>query len=294
MIQYPVHIQTFLHMLYSEERRTYHGMNHIKYLLAKAEEWYLDNVYEWQTYVLLQHAIWWHDSVYSVFGKPGRNEDNSAALFTGTQTNEFRIDAGMDEDEAGGIIHMAILNTARHLEDIDFDKEYAGSRLTANVSMLMLDLDLAGFAEELDMVKFHSELVLQEYAPLGKSREQLLEGRISFLHALLKRKRIFYTDYFFKKCETKARFNIMDSIEATQEELKEIRKELTPEPNPYPYSDWAIPGRVYKRFVNHAGLRGRVAQNSLIDWQLRFDDGTVWYVRDIDNLTIEEDVVNYK
>jgi predicted metal-dependent HD superfamily phosphohydrolase len=289
MILYPPEIQTLLRSMYGEEGRAYHGMNHIKYLLAKARSWFTKTS-DIQTYQLLQHAIWWHDASYSIFEKHGRNEMESAALFSELHTQgKFTLDVpGMSEDEAAGHVWQAIQTTARHLEDIDFNSDMwrhdtIGTRLT----MLMMDVDLSGFAEDLDMVKHHSELVLKEYAPLGKSREALLEGRIAFLTTLLERKRMFYTDFFYEQCEKKARLNLQNSIEATQEELETLH---TPEPE----SIFELP--VYapseqlnrKRFTNHAGLKGWTIRGYNGSWRLHFDDGTSWHVSNIDNLTIED------
>lgn len=294
MIQYPPEIQTLLRALYSEEGRYYHGMNHIKYLLANARTWFTATS-ELQTYQLLQHAIWWHDAVYSVFDKPGRNEIESATLFSKLHTQgKFTLDvSGMDEGTAAWHVWSAIHATARHLEDIDFtDCFWTADTIGRKVAMLMLDVDLSVFAEELDMVKHHSELVLQEYEPFGKSRESMLEGRISFLKKLLERKRIFYTDFFYERCEQKARFNLQDSIEATEEELEDIRTtypRVMFERPTYDHEMASNPLRdsPSKRFTNHAGLRGWVINQGDV-WRLDFDDGTSWYVGNIDNLTIEE------
>ncbi|BBA65527.1 hypothetical protein [Xanthomonas phage XacN1] len=290
MILYPPEIQTLLRSMYGEEGRAYHGMNHIKYLLTKARE-YFSQDYDVTLWNLVQHAIWWHDAWYSIFERQGRNEMESAALFSELHTQgKFTLDIpGMSEDEAAGHVWQAIQTTARHLEDIDFtDKTLWGhDTIGRKLSMLMMDVDLAGFAEDLDMVKHHSELVLKEYAPLGKSREALLEGRIAFLTKLLERKRIFYTNYFYETCEKKARANLQASIEDTQEELESLR---TPEPE----SIFELPvftprdALNRKRFTNHAGLKGWAIRGYNGSWRLDFDDGTSWHVSDIDNLTIED------
>lgn len=293
MILYPPEIQNLLRSMYGEEGRTYHGMNHIKYLLTKARE-YFSQDYDSTLWNLVQHAIWWHDAWYSVFERPGRNEMESAALFSELHTQgKFTLDVpGMSEDEAAGHVYIAILTTSRHLEDINFKDELFGSEIGRKVAMLMMDVDLAGFAEELDMVKHNSELVLQEYTPLAKSRETLLEGRISFLSKLLERKRIFYTDYFYNKYEQKARFNLQDSIEATKEELDAIRNpepesifepEIFFEREPVRHRDYNS-----KRFTNHAGLKGYVVPLHGGVWRLDFDDKTSWHVTSIDNLIVEE------
>ncbi len=291
MILYPPEIQNLLRSIYSEEGRTYHGLNHIKYLLTKGREYFSHqpNVVMWN---LLQHAIWWHDSWYSIFERPGRNEIESAALFSELHTQgKFTLDIpDMSEDEAAGHVYVAILTTARHLEDIDFnDNSWRHDSVTRQLAMLMMDVDLVGFAEEFSMVNHHSELVIKEYTPLGKSRESLLEGRIAFLKKLLERKRIFYTTYFHDKYEQLARINIQESIDVTQEELELIRKPVKvvhfdePHVKP-PYSDES------KRFMNHAGLCGWISPTSYDKhlWRLDFDDRSIWHVSEIDNLIIKE------
>lgn len=293
MILYPSEIQTLLRSMYGEEGRTYHGMNHIKYLLMKAREYFNQN-HDVSLWNLVQHAIWWHDAWYSVFEKSGHNEMQSATLFSELhREGKFTLDIpGMTEDIAAGHVFMAILTTARHLEDIDFQNEdlWGKDVIGRHLSMLIMDVDIAGFAEDLAMVQHHSELVLKEYAPLGKSRESILEGRITFLSKLLERKRIFYTTYFYDKYEKKARANLQDSIEATQEELESLR-------NPEPASAVEIPDPTFfaprevlirKRFTSHAVLKGWVIRTYNGGWRLDFDDGTSWHVSNIDNLTIED------
>lgn len=280
MILYPPEIQTLLRSMYGEEGRAYHGMNHIKYLLTKAREYFGQN-HDVTLWNLVQHAIWWHDAWYSVFEKPGRNESESAALFSELhREGRFTLDVpGMSEDEAVAHIFMAILTTARHLEDINFNEEMWEGHIGRKLSMLMMDVDLAGFAEDLPMVQHHSELVLKEYAPLGKSREALLEGRISFLKKLLERKRIFYTTYFYDKYEQKARINLQESIEATEAELEDIRNPGPVDIFDVPSYDRGLAGNpprssASKRFTNHAGLRGWVTPTGYHSWRLDFDDHT--------------------
>lgn len=299
MFSYPPEIQTLLRSMYAEEGRTYHGMNHIKYLLSKAHEWFQSSTSnDYNVFQLVRHAIWWHDAWYSIFDTPGMNEVNSAGIFTSLHNEgKFTLDvSGMSEDDAAEIVHAAILTTARHLEDIDFDTEWNWHRRPTDilVAKVMMDVDLVGFAESLDMVKYHSELVVKEYTAMQKPREDVLKGRINFLKQLLKRKRIFYTDYFHQKYEFKARHNLIDSIDAAQEELDAITQAIvdTTLVNAIVDDGYHEQGlkewRKSKRFTNHAGLKGFVSSHGISQWYLAFDDGSNWVVDNIDNLSIKD------
>lgn len=207
-------LHNFLTSAYNQPHRHYHNMMHINFLHAKLHEWGsheiqareaeripMDGVEE--IWMNVQRAIWWHDFEYNIFTPPGLNEVRSA--------NAYVEYAGGERDD---VVYQAILATANHLEDQTINDTDDGM-----VIKLMLDCDLAGFAMSMDAVRRNSLNVLKEYEPLGIPDKTLLENRIKFLDKLLKRNRIFYTDYFFNMYEKIARQNIEESIRDTNKEL---------------------------------------------------------------------------
>lgn len=202
----------FLQIAYNENGRQYHNINHIKFLLAKLDTWldhYNSNDLSQQKFDELsqiykdtREAIWWHDAWYSIWDAPGVNERESANLF-----NAFVNNKGVSDitEFSRQRIEKAILATADHLLDQDLKDEDI-------VTKLMLDVDLASFGGEYELVQYNSETVSKEYEPTGASRLKLLQGRVAFLEKLEKRKNIFYTDFFREKYELNARVNINRSI----------------------------------------------------------------------------------
>lgn len=224
MFSHSVQTKLFLNQCYTEPGRYYHDINHIKYLVSRLNTYFIDAVltpyksnkitqeqykFTYNVCVEAREAIWWHDSWYSIWSEPGMNESESAKTFNDFVNTGGII--GMNEPSRSRI-EKAILATADHL----FDQELTDDDI---VTKLMLDVDMCGFAKNYDSVRYDSENVLKELLPKGYSDIQLLNGRIGFLEQLQKRKRIFYTDYFFDKCEKDARTNIAKSIEDSKYEI---------------------------------------------------------------------------
>lgn len=209
-------IALFLQGQYNEAGRYYHNINHVKFLLAKADEWLEDAMIPYQNlkenqyrefdlilraHKCLNRAIWWHDAWYSVWDTPGNNEFTSADLF---ETWEAPLIEKRDRDA----IRTAILRTENHTEDQHFNGDFELEHL---VSKLMLDVDMAGFGLNFSAVIKNTYDVFKEYEVKGESSEAKLKvysGNVAFLNKLLARKRIYYTDYFFNKYEKIARENI--------------------------------------------------------------------------------------
>lgn len=215
MAKQSIETTQFLQSAYAENGRYYHDINHIKYLLAKIDEW-SDNAgdeYDEDELQLIKddvrEAIWWHDVWYSIWDAPGVNESESNYLF-----NAFVDNGGITHitRESRKRIEAAILATANHLEDLELGPEDI-------VTKVMLDVDLAAFGADYSLVKYNGERITKEYEPTGASRLKLLEGRVAFLEKLEKRKNIYYTDFFREKYELNARKNIIMSIVETKIEI---------------------------------------------------------------------------
>ena len=300
MLVYSPEIQTLLNTQYAEPGRYYHNINHIKFLLSKLDEWYtackLTTQHTEKIYELTKHAIWWHDVIYSVWNAPGINEGQSAALFSEYyEQGKIPLNIyGIDSDSAANIIFLAISATSKHL--VDLDLETGTDRLTDEVIKLMLDLDMSGFGKHYDLVAWNSAQVLAEYEPMGRSTDELLEGRILFLEKLLARKRIFYTNYFYETYEAQARKNITQSIMEAKDEPNE------PE-SMFSMHEPTISGRSYSAgiaevvhqnrnyFLNpNSGLKGYYLRGNpyLFDgYTLYYEDGSVWATPSLDWLVLE-------
>ena len=220
-----IQLGVLLHTVYNQKDRHYHDIKHIKFLHAKSREWLvheMTNIFGTTEEADLSQeqqdsanklmnianrvdtAIWWHDYEYNVFNPPMINELLSAKAY-----ESF---TGSNHDP---LISSAIQATAFHLQDQELPDNDEGM-----VIKVMLDVDLVGFAQSLDVVMQDSHNILMEYMPTGVPLQTLFENRIKFLNELLARTRIFYTDYFFNTYEALARDNIKASIEMAETNLK--------------------------------------------------------------------------
>ena len=220
---------TLLQAMYGEKHRHYHDIRHIYFLLNKLKEFIHNNDEiernHFQIYSSVVIAIWWHDAFYTPYGGGnGFNEEQSAALMNKAYDSPTLI--GQFDHTAQQWAHTAILATAEHLTELQFAKqsgvvdEYSPQ---VQVTRILLDVDMAGFAEPMDIFNENSRNVLKEYEGLGIPMRQMLKNRVKFLTKLLEKKRIYYTNYFYNKYETVARFNIEESIRATESLLGESR-----------------------------------------------------------------------
>jgi len=174
-------------------QRAYHNLCHIEHCLSVFDTIPddMDNLGE-ASRVVLEAAIWLHDAVYV----PGErtNEDASIALaailLRGVGVTETFV--GAVEECIDATKHLAL--PAHHYTP---------------TAMYMMDIDLSGFGEGMQVVRVNNANIAKEY-PL--SHLEYVRERNKFLETLLKRKRLFYTDYFFEKLEEAAKQNISELI----------------------------------------------------------------------------------
>lgn len=88
---------------------------------------------------------------------------------------------------------------------------------------LFLDLDMHIFAEDFEKYSENQKKIRLEFSLYNDEEWRL--GRLDFLGRLLKRKRIYYTEYFFENYEKIARENIRKDMEILESnrERKEIK-----------------------------------------------------------------------
>lgn len=97
-----------------------------------------------------------------------------------------------------------ILNTKKHFQEVEFkDKDLN----------LFLDLDLSGFSlmDKEEYMKNGSGIKFEYSHHLDN--QQWLNGRKSFLSFVLKKKKIYRSDYFYNNFEKTARENIQYEID---------------------------------------------------------------------------------
>jgi predicted metal-dependent HD superfamily phosphohydrolase len=209
--------------LYNSPQRHYHNLSHIHYCLSKFDEYKSHAKISQEDEAAALYAIWFHDAVYSPFPWTNTsNEKESALIFDGWFNREHVASSSFkhyskEECELLEKIRIrtleAIFHTEFHLQTPDwFPIEHDSTKI-------MLDVDMAGFARSFDEVYKDSEKIFKEYEALGLPEQVMLQNRIAFLEALLKKDRIYHTDYFYKTHEEAARNNIEAVIELSRAQL---------------------------------------------------------------------------
>lgn len=197
---------TMLSTLLNESHRRYHNINHIHQCLTELEQYVINNpTFTIEQYQWAEYALWYHDAIYNPYSKD--NETNSMMLFERT----------IDDNYTGkNIISDAILNTARHLQTIDFS--YQDGHIS-EVHKVVLDIDLSGFGKDRMVFALNGMNIRHEYyqTPL----RDFLIGRQKFYNELIKRPTLYYTQYFYDKYHKISRENIEWEMNLIERSFKE-------------------------------------------------------------------------
>ncbi|MDH3220310.1 MAG: hypothetical protein OEO19_12320 [Gammaproteobacteria bacterium] len=167
---------------YREPQRHYHTLEHIEHCLTMFElcKPLASNP------DALELALWFHDVVF----EPGShgNEARSAALY------QQLSDGAHDETTRGivGRLIMATLHDGNSLQDKD--------------AQYMVDIDLSSFGLSWEEFLRDSENLRRENPQLGDDEYNASHSR--FHNGLLRRDRIFKSDFFYRRLEKQARANI--------------------------------------------------------------------------------------
>ena len=216
--------------MYNEPHRVYHTMHHINTMLHNLQEsaaWHTISCDAVRAAIV--NAIWYHDAYFSVCAANGDSERMSVEIFrhhnaVGTQTSILATEM--------------ILLTAHHAVDIDIPSCISTMWPAGNVlgyvtsdrdvlrdvelgMSLFLDLDMAGFGKSSDYQYDIAEKQIEDEYSICYAPTEFLAGRIMFLNALLKRKRLYYTDEFAAH-EQLARQRISGSIKKATEMLAKL------------------------------------------------------------------------
>lgn len=166
--------------------REYHNLFHIADCLGELESAknLVSNRKE------LELAIWFHDSVYDSRKKD--NEERSATL-AGNAARELGF-----SKQSASIVESLIVATKHTDVPNNFD------------ARLIMDIDLANFGFPYNIFHQISEEIRKEYSWV--SDEDFSKGRRKFLSSFIARDRIYLTDFFGDKYESRARENLIKSI----------------------------------------------------------------------------------
>lgn len=179
-----------LRAIYEHPSRTYHNLDHIHNMLQKLIE--SEQFAEHPHRIIL--AIWFHDIVYNA--KRTDNELKSAEFWMRKMTPYL-----LDEPLQWG--KRAILATIKHLPNSDFDIQ------------LLLDLDLASLGAPWDTFCENTHQIRQEYIHVPD--DIFREGRKSFFKKMLKRPRLYGTEYWHNLLEEQAKENMKKAIKCLPE-----------------------------------------------------------------------------
>lgn len=179
---------------YGEPHRMYHGLVHPVFLFDELRitrqnrpSWFFDDD---EVNVALELAIWDHDLFYDTTRDD--NEERSAER-AASHARYLGLSA-----QAGEQVKKLILAT-KHTE--------APEGLTAQI---VVDLDLSLLAMPWPTFARNTREIREEYAHV--SDRDFIHGRRDFLEQMLKRPRIYSTDYFFERFESRARGNLKRSL----------------------------------------------------------------------------------
>ncbi|MBB3824101.1 hypothetical protein [Xanthomonas arboricola] len=179
-----------LEQAYAKPPRAYHHFGHVRALLQHYAE--VANGPGWQQPAEVWLAVLFHDAVY----QPGRSDNEAQSAAWALECSaRWWPQAAVDLQR----VQALILLTARHgqLEPQDVDQEAA----------LFLDCDMAILAAPADVFDAYDRAIAEEYR--GHVPALLFRlNRRRFLAGLLKRPRIFLSDYFHARLDAAARANL--------------------------------------------------------------------------------------
>ncbi len=178
--------------IHSDVNRYYHNWKHIKHCLEELEEFYLFTN-EINQSDELRFAIWFHDIVYEI--ESNRNEYYSAITF-------------MDFCISIGLYDFNFYNTTCHyISCTNLNKNFIPYSYNEK---LICDIDLSILGSDLVTFKEYEDNIRREYKSVPDNVFNYKRKEI--LKSFLNQNRIFKTDYFYNKYESKARKNLENSI----------------------------------------------------------------------------------
>lgn len=162
--------------LYSEPHRHYHSGRHIANLLGRLDALVPNSAPHLDRLLEAEVAIWFHDAVYEIGSK--RNEETSALLARAFLFSLGATDDGPTNGNRAGALPEAV-------NEAILATKHTGGDLSGNAARVMVDLDMAGFADPWDDFEENNRRIRLEYA--AASDDAYRAGRVAFLAQLLTR-----------------------------------------------------------------------------------------------------------
>ncbi|WP_017587420.1 HD domain-containing protein [Nocardiopsis ganjiahuensis] len=185
---------------WSEEHRRYHTISHL-WATLRAVEVLREEARDLDA---VRYAVWFHDAVHD--GRPGRDEDESAALAE-------RLLSLMGKD-AGLIAEVVRL--------VGVTKDHRPERWDADGAVLS-DADLSVLAGPADEYLAYTTAVRAEYWHIPD--KHFRAGRLQVLRSLLEAPHLFHTPFGRAHWEPRARSNMLAEADRL---LQEAPEELPP------------------------------------------------------------------
>lgn len=173
-----------IRLLYLEPHRHYHTMQHIAECLA----WY-ERVKGMESHPLdLHDAIWLHDAVY----RPTRGDNEKQSALLSDNENVRRLLMWTDHRRR---------DRGEYPSDID--------------AQLIHDIDLSILGSHPKRFNEYCQQIRWEYDHVPEPEYRA--ARATVLRGFLRRKPLFYTDYFHYRLDTLARENLVVAIAEMEE-----------------------------------------------------------------------------
>ena len=193
-----------LRMAYASPARAYHHFGHVEDMLGHYAE--VADGPGWSRPVEVWLAVLYHDAVYV----PGRNGNESAsAALAAEHLHRWWPESAIDARRVAELI----LLTARHgaLRSRDFPVDDPSATDTRH----FLDCDMAILAAAFEKFSAYDRAIAEEYR--GRAPQWLFRMRRKrFFQRLLESERIFLSEYFHDRYETRARDNIRALLASAQ------------------------------------------------------------------------------
>jgi predicted metal-dependent HD superfamily phosphohydrolase len=168
---------------YTAPGRFYHNLGHVESMLITLDE-AQDLARDVTT---LQLAAWFHDVIYDL-----RAKDNE--IRSGRYAERVLVDLGLPPASAARVCELIVFTRDHIAPDGDVD------------AAVLLDADLASFANEPAVFERQSELIRQEFSWMPDG--EYYPARMRFLTTFLSRPRIYHTERMYREREARARENI--------------------------------------------------------------------------------------
>lgn len=196
----PQAVHDSLHAAYSEPPRSYHTLTHVSWGLQRIDEIVRhENLDERINVNAVRWAMWFHD-VSMTFGDGSDDDEERSARRAFQEAKQ----AGLGTRFADTVLRL-VLSTSPWAEKLSLDES------------VLVDADLSMLGSSQNDFDVYEERVRREWA--GYNDQAFAMGRTLVLRRLLKKRRIFTTDYGRDKWEARAQSNLRRSVEKLKAQL---------------------------------------------------------------------------